>query len=131
MREKDQVQIEQPAQRERAFVNSQDFETYHYIATRLTDEGLGAYLVMEDPEVTHVEGQDRIPIVVISPHRRSDIFWETVHGLTRELRHVTAERISEVRKNFMAGKIARIKEEAVVYGRNPYANPKLRNLGQH
>jgi len=119
MTEKDIGQIDKPAQREKALVDASTLESYKYVAGQLTEKGIGAYLVMPDSQVEQVN-PDKVSIIVVTPHRRSDAFWETVHGLTRELRHVTAERISEVRQNFVAGKIARIKADASVSGSNPY-----------
>lgn len=119
MVEKHIGQIGQPAQKEKALVNASTLESFKYVAGELTEEGIGAYLVMPDPQAEHID-PDKIPIIVITPHRRSDAFWETLHGLTRELRGVTAERISEVRQNFVAGKIARIKAEAPMHRGNSY-----------
>ncbi|PIR79812.1 MAG: hypothetical protein COU25_03530 [Candidatus Levybacteria bacterium CG10_big_fil_rev_8_21_14_0_10_35_13] len=130
MTETDQGQIKQPAQRERTLVDSTTFESYRFVAGQLTESGIGPYLVMEDPQVEQTDPH-KVTVVVISPHRRSDAFWEIAHGLAQELRHVTEEKILEVRQNFVAGKIAEIKAEAAVYGRSPYANPKLRNPNQH
>ncbi|OGH06400.1 MAG: hypothetical protein A2171_02300 [Candidatus Levybacteria bacterium RBG_13_35_9] len=126
----DQADQAHPAVREQALVNPATFESYRYVAGQLTESGMGAYLVMEDPKGKQADF-DKVPVIVVSPHRRSDAFWETAHGLAHELKGVAKDRIAEVRQRFVAGKIAHIRAETMVYGSNPYANPHLRNPNQH
>lgn len=126
----DQADQTHPAVREQALVDPATFESYRYVAGELTNQGIGLYLVTEDPSIQQMDPA-KVPVVVLSPHRRSDAFWETAHGLVRELKGVAKDRIVEVRQRFVAGKIAHIRAETMVYGSNPYANPHLRNPNQH
>lgn len=114
-----------PEVRERTLVDRNTLREYRYIAGQLTEHGIGPYLVMDDPQGVQTD-PEKVSIIVISPHRRSDAFWETIHGLAKELKGVAADKIAEVRQTFVAGKIARIKVEASESLDNSYL-AKIRN----
>src|SRR3990167_8961666 len=109
------------ARKEKVLVGSETFESYRYIANQLTEEGLGPYLIMEDPESAETDAEKK-PIFVVSPAARSDAFWETVSELANGLKGVAKEKIAEVRERIVLGKIQRIRAETAEYSHNPYAS---------
>lgn len=119
MTERQEVGNVHPEVRERALVDRNTLREYRYVAGQLTEHGMGPYLVMNDPQGEQTD-PEKVSIVVISPHRRSDAFWEVFHGLTRELRGVAAGRISETQRRFVTAKIAKIKIESLVHADNSH-----------